>query len=507
MSDEEWVGVLKLPLRLKTTIQQLVSQQAPGEESSNDEGMASFGAMHDNEGMNVGMNNQSLLHSNNDTAPSAALDSNVVSDSKDDARWSLDLPIEQRICPPLRRFGHRRADMPNASNRSKPTKYALSKEELTPVLQEEISALHRFGTEKFFGAQMDPIAAVTADKYTDHLRGMLGWLHRVKAISLDSLSLSMCVPSDQRDGVVHAFEYIQWLHKERSISVRTELLCLRSILYAAKFLYHDTSNILPGSGDKSYSDILVVKELRAMITATRKSSKVAARVSDETVKWLDWPEYLSIVQELKKECALLNEDGSERSRKDVASSLQRYLIFAILASIPDRQRTLRELEVNRTLYKESDGRWVIRHTAEDYKTGKAYGERPPMVLASSLYHELEAFIFVWRSELQPKDHNRVFTQINGQPYTDKQMYKMFWQTSYRITGKRMTPHMVRDSVVTHLRRADTSEKELESLAMLMGHSLDMQRSSYDRRTKEEKVEPAVALLESVNSQVQQQSMI
>ena len=53
----------------------------------------------------------------------------------------------------------------------------------------------------------------------------------------------------------------------------------------------------------------------------------------------------------------------------------------------DRQRTIRELEVGKTLYKEAD-RWVIKHQADDYKTGRAYGQRPPMVIAPHIYSEV-----------------------------------------------------------------------------------------------------------------------
>ena len=53
----------------------------------------------------------------------------------------------------------------------------------------------------------------------------------------------------------------------------------------------------------------------------------------------------------------------------------------------DRQRTLRELEVGRTLFKEG-GRWVIKHQAGDYKTGRAYGQRPPMIIAPHIYPEV-----------------------------------------------------------------------------------------------------------------------
>jgi hypothetical protein len=58
---------------------------------------------------------------------------------------------------------------------------------------------------------------------------------------------------------------------------------------------------------------------------------------------------------------------------------------------------------------------------------------------------------------------------------------------------------VRDSIVTHLRGSDASERQLEALALYMGHSIKMQRDSYDRRTKAQKVEPAVELLEQINS--------
>jgi len=57
-------------------------------------------------------------------------------------------------------------------------------------------------------------------------------------------------------------------------------------------------------------------------------------------------------------------------------------------------------------------------------------------------------------------------------------------------------------IVTHVRKnADysASEKELEALALFMGHSIRMQRESYDRRTLGQKVEPAIQLMKIVNS--------
>lgn len=61
---------------------------------------------------------------------------------------------------------------------------------------------------------------------------------------------------------------------------------------------------------------------------------------------------MQLVQDLKQECAGLYSSGHKRPRHMVAWSLQTYLIFAILSSVPDRQRTLRELQLGKTLVKE-----------------------------------------------------------------------------------------------------------------------------------------------------------
>ena len=71
---------------------------------------------------------------------------------------------------------------------------------------------------------------------------------------------------------------------------------------------------------------------------------------------------------------------------------------------------------------------------------------------------------------------------------------------YKYKQKKTNPHLLRDMIVTHVRKnGDASEKELEALALFMGHSIQMQRDSYDRRTLEQKVSPAVKLMKDMNS--------
>lgn len=472
MSEEESIS-LGFPLRLKSTIEKALVVDEEGSSS----------------------------HPDGIKASETLVVKDVVQDITPQVEDVQDVTLEERVCPRFNRFGFHTNAIPKVvPTRSRITKYSISKKELTPQLKEEFDRLIRFGTERFYGAQSEPIAMVTAEKYTDHLRGFLGYLANVDKVPLEELSLQALVPSSGRQGVIPAFNYTQWLIKERNIAVRTELLVLRSVLFVAKFVYHDQSQIVPGSGDKSYSDLDVVKELRALINSRRKASKVAPRVADEKTKWMDWNEYLFLVQELRKETGALKVDSRgntvRREDKDIAWSLQKYLIFAILSCIPDRQRTIRELKIGTTLFKEEGDRYVIRHGPADYKTGRAYGERAPLYISTTINPELEAYINTYRSALQPK-HEYLFTQANGQPLTDKSLYKLFWTTSFRISGKRLTPHMVRDVVITHLRGTDASERELEALAIYMGHSVSIQKSTYDRRSQQEKVQPAVNLLASI----------
>jgi hypothetical protein len=470
MSDEESLS-MGVPLRLKSMIAKAIQQDE--DEETQDE--------------------TTLWENTMYTAASASAAVSTAEDSM--------ASMEERVCPPLNRFGNGVVSAPKVVKRAKITKYSLSKNELTPGLVQEFEQLFKFGTERFYGAQAEPIAAVTAEKYADHVRGMLGYLVNIQGEPMETMSLKALVPSVGRDGVIPAFNYVQWLVKERQIAVRTELLVLRAILYVAKFVHHDASHIVPGSGEKTYSDLDVVKELRALINSRRKASKVAPRVADEKAKWIDWEEYLMIVSELRKETGALLPDGSRRGNKDIAWSLQKYLIFAILSCIPDRQRTIRELKIDRTLFKESGNQYVIRHRPEDYKTGKSYGERAPLFISESITADVDLFLGTYRQYLEP-EHDFLFTQANGQPLTDKSLYKLFWTTCYRITGKRLSPHMVRDVVITHLRGTNASERELEALAIYMGHSVTIQKSTYDRRSKQDKVQPAVNLLESLNKKQQ-----
>jgi integrase len=187
----------------------------------------------------------------------------------------------------------------------------------------------------------------------------------------------------------------------------------------------------------------------------------------------------------------------EGSRRAVARLFQHYLVLALFSCIPDRQRTFRELEIGRNFVKE-EGRWLIRHGPEDYKTGKSYGARPPLMVALELVPLIDIFIEEYRSSLCPKGNHLFVQRGTGKPMTQDSIYQIVARSCFNHTGKKTNPHLLRDMIVTHVRETDASEKQLEALALYMGHSINMQRSSYDRRTLNQKVAPAVDLLRVIN---------
>ena len=269
-------------------------------------------------------------------------------------------------------------------------------------------------------------------------------------------------------------------------------------------------------GSKAFDDVPLVRELRKLHREANKLSNKSPRVSDESLKWLSWNEYLSVVQELKKELQEMIEyynsiNATEKNseileyKKKVANKYQEYLLLAFLSYIPDRQRTFRELIIGKNFLKSSsliqgvkDVSWVIKHGPNDYKTGKNYGDRPPLVLPSYMTPVIDDYITNWRPALSQSNDYFFLQKHKGNPITQDGIHKLVSQACFRKTGKKTNPHLLRDIIVTHVRTTNASEKQLEALALYMGHSIQMQRTSYDRRTLNQKVEPAVSLLESIS---------
>lgn len=195
----------------------------------------------------------------------------------------------------------------------------------------------------------------------------------------------------------------------------------------------------------------------------------------ESKKSLDWHEYLEVIQLLKADLFKMiegyesehggsggkHDEDLQKIRMAIAVSYQHYLLLSFLACVPDRQRTFRELELDRSFVRVGsygDAAYAIKHTSEDYKTGKSYGERPALLLSPSLTPEIDDFICRWRPALSLKGDDSLpppflFLQPKtGKPLTSNSVYQIVSRNCYKYKQKKTKPRLLRDMVVTHVRQ-------------------------------------------------------
>ncbi|HYX18634.1 MAG TPA: site-specific integrase [Nostoc sp.] len=426
-----------------------------------------------------------------------------------------------KYCPPIRLQRGRVSDKVRVTNKNMTPKcsnfmYGLKSPEILPELQQELNNFLNFQTTLVGSRKRQdaPLRTRSAMAHVNNSKRFLGWLHRFQGVPLEELSLKQLVSAsgltrdghrdeDAIDEVIDLIdEHLQWLREVREASANTELKCVESLVAVAKFLYHKESKYQSreqvASKRVGYRDIPIIEELRRLECEIMARVNTAPRCSDESKKWLEWPTYKACIERLIEECAPRDKKGKKRSIRTLAQSHQIALICMLLSAFPDRSRTIRELELGRTLVNR-DGKWFVEHTAADFKTGNSFcknGQKRVVELPETLYPLLEEWLSQWRSVFNP-NHPYVFTQLNGKPLTDGSLYQYFRKRIYRLTGQAFTPHLVRDSIVTYLKLSGTSDQVLAALAELLAHSLKMQGKIYDRRTPEQKVAPALQALQSL----------
>ncbi|MGK3737071.1 MAG: hypothetical protein ACI8RD_010745 [Bacillariaceae sp.] len=415
-----------------------------------------------------------------------------------------------------------------------------------PKLALELDDYYIFMTQPTTYSQESPIRDATAKVYMNHAKLFLGWCSsnqkkkegivvggkgngekmsndddgnntRNDEIMMKEFSLFDVVPNKEKESANNIIQFVLWL-RSRDVSVSYEANILRGITKLLKYRFSKESNSDPLEGKNNFDDIPIIKEVRKLHRDANQRQRLAPRSSDESKKWITWEDYLGVTRNTKNEVLeliqkyeLLAKTKRKYTKGDterlysleqirITEAYQRYLILAIFSSIPDRQRTIRELEVGRTLIKDTETDcWVVKHGPNDYKTGKHYGERPAMQLAEELTPAIDDFIANWRPALYPSTNSLFVQSRTGKPMTGNSIFKRVVRCCFKYTGKSVNPHLLRDIIVTHVRETEASEKELEALALYMGHSIQMQRSSYDRRTLSTKIAPAIKLMKSVNN--------
>jgi hypothetical protein len=353
-------------------------------------------------------------------------------------------------------------------------------------------------------------------------------------------------------------EFCNFLIEERGArSPHTRMNYLCALVAVAKFQYHKE---ITSSDYSEVPAVKVLRRRLSLATNELNSHVPVADVAKKWLDLPQVLEL--IVEPLRLECQPKLAGGSPRSLKAIASSFQRYVLWGCLTySAPRRQQELRELKMalecpvkrpadvppnglyqplptgrNRErnygyLYKTPDGRWFKDVTPESYKTGKTYGHQDLQIPnvqfpdGRCFYDYLETWLYgfykmpdgSWRScggTFNPGEHKVgllwagrlqfdsvgefVFVRQNGEPFCDDDMSDFISTAAHALTGKRLTPHLLRDIFATHFLDNGASDSDIASLAYGMGHSPQILRAIYDRRHPVQKHRPIqLAVMELV----------
>ncbi|MEG4353703.1 site-specific integrase [Microcoleus sp. LAD1_D5] len=353
-------------------------------------------------------------------------------------------------------------------------------------------------------------------------------------------------------------EFCNFLIEERgarSPHTRKNYLC--ALLAVAKFQYH---NEITSSDYSEVPAVKVLRGRLSLATKELKNHVPVADVDKKWLDLPQVWEL--IVEPLRLECQPKLACGSGRSLKATAYSFQRYVLWGCLTySPPRRQQELRDLKMalecpvkrpvdvpadglyqplptgrNRDrncgyLYRTPDGRWIKDVTLESYKTGETYGhqdlEIPNVQFPDGrcFYDYLEAWLYgyykmpdgswrscggtfnpgeqevgrLWAGRLQFDPVGEfVFVRHNGTPFAEDSMANYISNAAHALTGQRLTPHLLRDIFATHFLDNGASDSDIASLAYGMGHSPQILRASYDRRSPGQKHRPIqLAVMELV----------
>ncbi|MBD3885515.1 hypothetical protein IFO70_27740 [Phormidium tenue FACHB-886] len=267
----------------------------------------------------------------------------------------------------------------------------------------------------------------TVDRNLRQVRLILGWLHRIKGISLDELSLEtivpfvdLGVPSQIELAEKVAFEtrdlakqYIGWLQSTSAHGDSQESATQRNahssidilgiFLVIAQFIYRDR---LPAQNPlvigKPYQDVPVIQLLRKELAEVQSQVKQQRSFNDCSNTVPEWSEVLRFVEKLRQGCAIdqipsrpakqrRTKSANARVLEDLAQSYQRFLLAAFLSYLPpQRQQVYRNLcastsdkiieKINNVSLGESgylylrQNQWYLHLHDDEYKTSKTYHE-------------------------------------------------------------------------------------------------------------------------------------
>jgi len=388
---------------------------------------------------------------------------------------------------PRMNLGYNYAESRKGGRKLNKDPYGLKPGQLPTHIAKELDELHHFLTAPHIPKRQDPkIRETTWTSAWRRILSFLGWLHHHRGIAMEDLRLSLLADVETLD------EFVAWGINERGNQFRWGMDIAVGSLHVAKWLnYKDSKR-------PQYRDIDIIEEIRVKILAYKKMHKINPGNVCTQENLLPFDQSVKVVNYLK-ECTLPQwaNSGTDRPDHIIITAWQKYLAIALLTYVPIRQREIRELELNRTLFRGNDG-YIVRLSPDDHKTGSKTGKSREFRLPSLLTNDLDTYIKSWLGKVEKSDQKLFFSlskERYGQPLNNSQFHRIVTRTMYRFTGvlfgepRAVRPHDFRRIAITWQRQyGDPGQRE--ALAELMGHSVQIADMIYSQLSSLEKTDMA-----------------
>jgi len=371
--------------------------------------------------------------------------------------------------------------------RGKP--YGLKKAELSETLQAQIEDLTQFWSTLEHPKRKDSyLRKPTLDSRLVSILSFLGWVRTTKETAIEQLNLDLITDLDLLG------EFVAWGINERGNGHSWATNIGKASLTVAKWRYGQESK------RRKYRDIPEIEAIRDKVAEWSCKSRIEPKrtVSRKAMrgKLVTMEELWFVCRYLRRCCAPRRTNYVKRSDYAIMQCWQRYLIMSILTYCAIRQREIRELEIDRTLYREEDCYWIVLDAAAQ-KNGSRTGEGREFPLPKHLTAELDEWLNVWRPKVK-LEHQYVFFSVDhskplsfGKPFKDTAFYRMVKTIMSSTTGylfgrpKQTTPHDFRRIAITWQRKHGVVEDQ-EGLAEIMGHTVEYANRIYNQMTSGEK---------------------
>ena len=160
---------------------------------------------------------------------------------------------------------------------------------------------------------------------------------------------------------------------------------------------------------------------------------------------------------------------------------QQALILRLLVRVPLRQRNLRELHLDKNLYKDDRDHWHLHFTGSELKIGmrnRRVNEYHVDLTdyCPDLLPHLEEFLEVYRPRIpHAKESSLLFLTKFGRPFTGRTLHLELSILVLRRTNKYFYPHLIRTIWASEYLSATN---DFEGAATLLGDSVQMVLKTY-----------------------------